>query len=85
MRGPSGQVGMRRKSFDVLRYLVEHAGRVVTKEEVIRAVWPDVTVGEDWLTQCVSEIRRALDDERSADHKDSSKARLSSRRADFNG
>ena len=47
LRGPSGQVGMRRKSFDVLRYLVEHAGRVVTKEEVIRAVWPDVTVGEE--------------------------------------
>lgn len=63
LRGPSGQVGMRRKSFDVLRYLVEHAGRVVTKEEVIRAVWPDVTVGEESLTQCVSEIRRALDDE----------------------
>ena len=63
LRGPSGQVGVRRKSFDVLRYLVEHAGRVVTKEEVIRAVWPDVTVGEESLTQCVSEIRRALDDE----------------------
>lgn len=63
LRGPSGQVGMRRKSFDVLRYLVEHAGRVVTKEEIIRAVWPDVTVGEESLTQCVSEIRRALDDE----------------------
>ena len=63
LHGPSGQVGMRRKSFDVLRYLVEHAGRVVTKEEVIRAVWPDVTVGEELLTQCVSEIRRALDDE----------------------
>jgi adenylate cyclase len=64
LRGPSGQVGMRRKSFDVLRYLVEHAGRVVTKEEIVSAVWPDVTVGEESLTQCVSEIRRALEDER---------------------
>src|SRR5712671_5517391 len=60
---PSGQVDVRRKSFDVLRYLIEHAGRVVTKEELIRAVWPDVTVGDESLTQCISEVRRALDDE----------------------
>jgi len=64
LRGPSGQVDVRRKSFDVLRYLIEHAGRVVTKEELIRAVWPDVTVGDESLTQCISEVRRALDDER---------------------
>ncbi len=64
LRGPSGQVNVRRKSFDVLRYLIEHAGRVVTKEELIGAVWPDVTVGDESLTQCISEVRRALDDER---------------------
>jgi len=64
LRGPSGQVDVRRKSFDVLRYLIEHAGRVVTKQELIRAVWPDVTVGDESLTQCISEVRRALDDER---------------------
>jgi adenylate cyclase len=56
-------VDVRRKSFDVLRYLVEHPGRVVSKEELIRAVWPDVTVGDESLTQCISEVRRALDDE----------------------
>src|SRR5258708_12447042 len=64
VRGPSGQVDVRRKSCYVLRYLIEHAGRVVTKEELIRAVWPDVTVGDESLTQCISEVRRALDDER---------------------
>ena len=58
--GPSGQMDLRRKSFEVLRYLVEHAGRVVTKEEMINAVWPDVTVGDESLTQCISEVRRAL-------------------------
>jgi adenylate cyclase len=63
LRGPSGQVDVRRKSFDVLRYLIEHAERVVTKEELIGAVWPDVTVGDESLTQCISEVRRALDDE----------------------
>ena len=58
--GPSGHADLRRKSFDVLRYLVEHAGRVVTKEELIKAVWPDVTVSDESLTQCISEVRRAI-------------------------
>jgi len=62
LRGPLGQVDLRRKSFEVLRYLVEHAGRVLTKEDVIKAVWPDVTVSDESLTQCISEVRRALDD-----------------------
>ena len=61
--GPSGQVELRRKSFEVLRYLVEHTGRVVTKEELIKAVWPDVTVSDELLTQCISEVRRALGEE----------------------
>jgi TolB-like protein/cytochrome c-type biogenesis protein CcmH/NrfG len=60
LHGPSGQTDLRRKSFDVLRYLVEHTGRVVTKEELIKAVWPNVTIGDESLTQCVSEVRRAL-------------------------
>jgi class 3 adenylate cyclase len=61
--GPAGQVDLRRKSFEVLRYLVEHAGRVATKEELVEAVWPDVTVGDESLTQCISEVRRALGEE----------------------
>ena len=60
--GPSGLADLRPKSFEVLRYLVEHAGRVVTKEEMLDALWPDVTVGEESLTQCISEIRRAIND-----------------------
>jgi DNA-binding winged helix-turn-helix (wHTH) protein len=61
--GPAGPTDLRRKSFDVVRYLVEHAGRVVTKDELIKAVWPDVTVGDESLTQCISEVRRALGDD----------------------
>lgn len=61
--GPAGQVDLRRKSFEVLRYLVEHAGRVVSKTEVMSAVWPDVTVGDESLTQCIWEIRRAIGDQ----------------------
>jgi hypothetical protein len=43
--------------------LAEHAGRVVTKDELARAVWPDVTVSDESLAQCVSEIRRAIGDD----------------------
>lgn len=60
--GPSGPADLRRKSFEVLRYLVEHAGRVVTKQEMLDALWPDVTVGDESLTQCISEVRRAIND-----------------------
>jgi adenylate cyclase len=62
LQGPSGPRSLRRKSFEVLRYLAEHAGRVVSKEEVLKAVWPDVTVGDESLTQCISEVRRAIGD-----------------------
>ena len=63
LQGPSGRAELRPKSFEVLRYLVEHAGRVVTKEEVLSAVWPDVTVSDELLTQCIRDVRRALGDE----------------------
>jgi DNA-binding winged helix-turn-helix (wHTH) protein len=63
LHGPSGQVDLRRKSFEALRFLVEHAGGVVTKEELMKAVWPDVTVSDDSLTQCISEVRQALGEE----------------------
>jgi adenylate cyclase len=53
---------LRRKSFDVLRYLADNPGRVVTREEMLAAVWLDVTVGEEALTKCISEVRQALGD-----------------------
>jgi class 3 adenylate cyclase/tetratricopeptide (TPR) repeat protein len=55
---------LRPKSFEVLRYLVENARRVVTKDEVIDTVWSGVSVTEESLTRCISEVRRALGDER---------------------
>lgn len=58
----SGEIALRPKSFDLLGYLLRHAGRVVGKEELLDAVWPNVTVTEDSLTQAISDIRRALAD-----------------------
>jgi adenylate cyclase len=63
LHGQSGRAELRPKSFEVLRYLVEHAGRIVTKDELLNAIWPDVTVTDESLTQCISDIRRALGDE----------------------
>ncbi|HXH07603.1 MAG TPA: AAA family ATPase [Vicinamibacterales bacterium] len=56
------EITLRPKTFQVLRYLVEHAGVLVTKDELLDAVWPGVHVGEGVLKGCVREIRRALDD-----------------------
>ena len=63
LSGPSGLVELRPKSFDVLRHLLHHAGRVIDKEEMIQAVWPGVTVTDESLTRCIGEVRRALGDE----------------------
>ncbi len=48
------------KTFEVLLYLVANPGRVVTKEEVLKAVWPDSFVEESNLTQHVFRLRKAL-------------------------
>lgn len=56
----TGEIALRPKSFEVLRLLLEHAGRIVSKDQLMRTVWPDVTVGDESLAQCISEIRRAL-------------------------
>jgi len=57
------QVKLRPKVFDALRYLVENNNRLVTKAELIQAVWPDSFVTDDSLVQCLVELRRALGDD----------------------
>ena len=55
-------VALKPKAFAVLRYLVEHPGRLVTKNELLDAVWSDVAVSEGVLKFCIREIRKALGD-----------------------
>src|SRR6202166_727216 len=50
------------KGFQLLRHLVEHAGRLVTHEEVIRSVWSRTCVEPEGLKQHVCEIRKVLGD-----------------------
>jgi adenylate cyclase len=62
LRTADRKVALRRKSFELLRYLAENPDRVVTKGELLKAVWPDVVVTEESLTHCVSEVRQAIGD-----------------------
>ena len=50
------------KAFDILRYLVEHPNRVVSKQEIMKAVWHDTIVEEANLTVNMSLLRKALAD-----------------------
>ena len=56
------EIKLRPKVHETLRYFVEHAGQLVSKAELMQAVWPDSFVTDDSLVQCTLELRRALDD-----------------------
>lgn len=51
---------LNRKTFDLLLYLIEHADEVVSKEELLHALWPESFVEENNLTQQIFMLRRAL-------------------------
>jgi Tol biopolymer transport system component/DNA-binding winged helix-turn-helix (wHTH) protein len=51
------------KVLSVLVYLAEHSGKVVSKEELMQAVWPDACVTDDTLTRCIYELRKVLQDD----------------------
>jgi adenylate cyclase len=59
-------VPLRPKSFDVLLYLARNSGRVVSKDELMRIVWPNIFVTDNSLVQCISDIRLSLADEAQA-------------------
>ena len=63
LRRGEQELVLRPKPFEVLVYLVQHHGKVVSKTALIEAVWPDVFVSDNSLAQCMVEIRRALDDD----------------------
>lgn len=50
------------QGFFILHYLVEQAGCLVTKEELLEAVWPDTCVQEEILKTCIRKLRQALGD-----------------------
>jgi TolB-like protein/DNA-binding winged helix-turn-helix (wHTH) protein len=56
-------IKLRPKSFQVLHYLVDHSRRLVTREELMQAVWGDVAVTDQSITKCIADIRKALEDD----------------------
>src|SRR5580698_8593191 len=55
-------VTLNRRAFDVLLYFVQNPGRVLTRDELLKNVWPDTYVDENSLAQSISVLRRALEE-----------------------
>lgn len=58
--GPGGTVRLEPKVMEVLRLLSRNAGRVVPRDELMDAVWPDVVVTEHTLSRCIYQLRHQL-------------------------
>jgi len=58
------RVSMAPKAFDVLRYLVEHADRLVTQDEILTALWPETYVNPEVIKKYILGLRKALGDPR---------------------
>src|SRR5262247_3864243 len=56
-------IKLRPKAFAVLDYLLEHPGQLVTKEELLNAIWPGTFVGDAVLKVAIRQIREALGDD----------------------
>ena len=61
-------VTLQSKAFDLLVFLVENAGRVVTREEILEAIWPEQFVEESNLTVQISALRKILEEEKNKPH-----------------
>lgn len=55
-----GEINLRPKTFAILEYLTKNPGRLVSKDELFGAVWPNLAVTDDVLVQSIGELRRAL-------------------------
>lgn len=62
--GTGQSVTLRPQSAEILKLLAARPGELVSKDELMQAVWADVAVTDDSLVQCVKEIRKALGDEK---------------------
>ena len=64
LRAAAGaRVTLRPQTLAVLDCLARSADQVVTKDELMQAVWPDLAVTDDSLVQCIKDLRRALKDD----------------------
>ena len=65
LRRGEHEVEIGARAFGVLELLVQNAGRVVSRQELMDGVWDDVVVADDSLARAVSDLRAALGDDAS--------------------
>lgn len=62
LRRGNKTIGLSRRSFDLLLYFVQNSGKILSKEELLRNIWPDTFVDENSLAKGISVLRKALDE-----------------------
>lgn len=55
-------IPLRPRSFALLRLMTESPGRLLTREALLASLWPNLSVTDDSLTQCIHDVRRAIGD-----------------------
>src|SRR5262252_1638014 len=55
-------VALQPRVFDVLHYLVTHPHRLVTKDELLNAIWPETAVSDAVVRVAIGMLRKVLDD-----------------------
>lgn len=68
LRRGKQSVKLTAKALAALQYLVERPGQLVTKNELLTAIWPEVVVGDPALTVCIGRLRKALQDNAKKPH-----------------
>jgi DNA-binding winged helix-turn-helix (wHTH) protein len=66
LRRGTEEISLRPKTLAVLCHLAEHAGRLVTRDELVHSVWHGAAGGAELPRGCIRELRRALDDDAAA-------------------
>lgn len=64
----SQAIPLRPKPFSVLKYLIEHQGILVTKQQLLHDVWPETYVSDSVLKDCIRQLRQALNDDAKSPH-----------------
>ena len=60
LRRGDQEIDLRPKTYSALCYLVTNPGRLIAKDELIRAVWPTTSASDESLARCISELRTVL-------------------------
>jgi DNA-binding winged helix-turn-helix (wHTH) protein len=62
LRRGDAVVSLSRRSFDLLLYFVQNSGRILSKDELLKKIWPDSFVDENSLAKSISVLRKALNE-----------------------